>query len=123
LDNWTDDQGQKKTETTFVDITFWAKVAEIVQKYVKKGDPLFVEGRLQTESWDDKQTGQKRSKLKVTGENIQLLGQRPAGDQSEPTPSAALQEQRTRHAQTAAAPRPAPAKDPDLDAEPDDIPF
>jgi single-strand DNA-binding protein len=121
--NWTDDQGEKKTETTFVDVTLWARVAEIAQQYLKKGSPLFVEGRLQLETWQDKQTNQARSKLKVVGENIQLLGQRATGDQSEPTPSAALTEQRARHAQAGASSRPGSAKDPDLDPEPDDIPF
>jgi single-strand DNA-binding protein len=68
------EEGQSREETTFVDITFWGRTAETVSKYAKKGDPLFVEGRLQLDAWDDKQTGQKRSKLKVTGESIQLLG-------------------------------------------------
>jgi single stranded DNA-binding protein len=57
---WTDDEGQKKEETTFVDVTLWGRTAEIAQQYLKKGNPAFVEGHLQLDTWDDKQTGQKR---------------------------------------------------------------
>jgi single-strand DNA-binding protein len=77
--NYTTDSGEKREEVTFIDVTLWGRVAEIVGEYCKKGRPLFVEGRLQLDSWDDKQTGQKRSKLKVIGENIQLLGGREGG--------------------------------------------
>ncbi len=69
--------GQKIEETTFLDITLWGRVAEVACQYAAKGRPLFVEGRLEMESWEDKTTGQKRTKLKVVGENIQLLGGRP----------------------------------------------
>lgn len=68
------DGGERQEETVFVDITLFGRNAEVVAEYVSKGGPLYVEGRLQTDSWEDKQTGQKRSKLKVIGENIQLLG-------------------------------------------------
>ena len=71
---YTTDGGEKREETTFVDVTLWGRVAEIVGEHCKKGRPLFVDGRLQLDTWDDKQTGQKRSKLKVVGDNIQLLG-------------------------------------------------
>ena len=61
--NYTTDSGEKREEVTFIDVTLWGRVAEIVGEYCKKGRPLFVEGRLQLDSWDDKATGQKRSKL------------------------------------------------------------
>ncbi len=70
------DTGELKEETTFVDVTLWGRQAEIAKEYLSKGKPVYIEGRLQLDSWDDKQTGQKRSKLKVTGEAIQLLGSR-----------------------------------------------
>ncbi len=70
------DTGELKEETTFVDVTLWGRQAEIAKEYLTKGKPVYIEGRLQLDSWDDKQTGQKRSKLKVTGEAIQLLGSR-----------------------------------------------
>ncbi len=66
--------GEKREETTFIDVTLWGRTAEIANEYARKGRPIYVEGRLQLDTWDDKQTGQKRSKLKVVGENIQLLG-------------------------------------------------
>src|SRR5436190_14804004 len=77
--NYTTESGEKREEVTFIDVTLWGRVAEIVGEYCKKGRPLFVEGRLQLDTWEDKQSGQKRSKLKVVGENIQLLGSREGG--------------------------------------------
>lgn len=76
---FTLDDGERREETVFVDITLWGRQAEIVGQYTKKGRPLYVEGRLQLDTWDDKQTGAKRSKLKVIGENIQLLGSKEEG--------------------------------------------
>jgi single-strand DNA-binding protein len=71
---YTADNGEKREEVTFVDVTFWGRTAEVAGEYLKKGRPVFVEGRLQLDSWDDKTSGQKRSKLKVIGENMQMLG-------------------------------------------------
>jgi single-strand DNA-binding protein len=73
---YSTESGEKREEVTFIDITLWGRTAEIVHQYCKKGRPLFVEGRLQLDTWDDKQTGQKRSKLKVIADGIQLLGSR-----------------------------------------------
>jgi single-strand DNA-binding protein len=76
---YTAENGEKREETTFVDVTLWGRTAEIAGEYLKKGRPVFIEGRLQLDTWDDKQSGQKRSKLKVVGEGLQLLGARPGG--------------------------------------------
>ncbi len=76
---YTTDGGEKREETTFVDVTLWGRQAEIAGEYLKKGRPVFIEGRLQLDTWDDKQTGQKRSKLRVVGEAMQLLGSREGG--------------------------------------------
>ena len=65
--------GVMHEETTFVDITCWGKLADNVARYVKKGRLIFIGGRLKFDSWDDKQTGQKRSKLSVVAENVQFL--------------------------------------------------
>lgn len=73
------DDGQRREETTFVDVTLWGRVAEVVCDYCSKGRPLYVEGRLTLDSWEDKATGQQRTRLKVIGENIQLLGSRENG--------------------------------------------
>ena len=76
---YTLDNGEKREEVTYVDVVLWARLAEIAGEYLKKGRPVFIEGRLQLDTWDDKQTGQKRSKMRVIGETMQLLGSRPAG--------------------------------------------
>jgi len=77
---WFDKQSnQKKEETTFVDVTLWGRQAEVAGEYLAKGRPVLIEGRLQLDTWDDKATGQKRSKLKVVGDNLQMLGSRQDG--------------------------------------------
>ena len=76
---YTTDSGERREEVTYVDVVLWARLAEIAGEYLKKGRPIFIEGRLQMDSWDDKQTGQKRTKLRVVGESMQLLGGRPGG--------------------------------------------
>jgi len=76
---YTLDNGEKREEVTFVDVTLWGRQAEVAGEYLKKGRSVFIEGRLQLDTWDDKQSGQKRSKLKVIGEMMQMLGARPGG--------------------------------------------
>lgn len=85
---WNNEQGQKQEETTFVDITLWGRQAELAQQYLTKGRGAYVEGRLQVETWDDKQTGQKRSKLKVVGESLQFLpdGRKDGGERQQSSP-------------------------------------
>jgi len=116
---YTLDSGEKREEVTYVDVVLWSRLAEIAGEYLKKGRPVFIEGRLQLDTWDDKQSGQKRSKLRVIGETMQLLGSRPPGTGS---PSEAGEEDRpARPAAKAAAPPPKSG----AAAEPDDdeIPF
>ena len=80
---WFDkQQNQKREETTFVDITLWARLAEIAGEYLTKGSSVLIEGRLQLDQWDDRETGKKRSKLRVVGENMTMLGGRGGGGQS-----------------------------------------
>jgi single-strand DNA-binding protein len=110
--------GERREEVIYVDVTLWGKTAEVAQQYLTKGRGVFIEGRLQLDTWDDKQSGQKRSKLKVVGEHIEFLGSRQSGGQGEATSGSKPTDRRP-----APAPRPHPARDPDLDAEPDDIPF
>jgi single-strand DNA-binding protein len=74
--SFNSDDGERREETTFVDITFWGRQAEVIGEDRKKGRPLYVEGRLQLDSWEDKTSGQQRSRLKVVGENFQFLGGR-----------------------------------------------
>lgn len=124
---YSTDSGEKREEVTFVDVTLWGRTAEIVGEYCKKGRPLLVEGRLQMDTWDDKATGQKRSKLKVVGENIQLLGSREGGPGGGGGGGEYEGQGRGESRQSAPPPRrPAPQpkpQDPDLDQPEDDIPF
>jgi single-strand DNA-binding protein len=120
---WFDDNKQKQEETTFVDVTFWGRQAESIQQYLTKGRPIFIEGRLQLDTWDDKETGKKRSKLRVIGESFQFIDSKPGGgnsggDYSErPQQSSSAPQQRSGPPQGASA---APANDYQED---DDIPF
>jgi single-strand DNA-binding protein len=83
--SWKDEGGNKKEEVTFVDVTLWGRVAEIAGEYCRKGGSIYIEGRLQMDTWEDKQSGQKRSKLRVVGENLQLLGsRRQEGQENQP---------------------------------------
>lgn len=107
--------GERREEVTYVEVVVWARLAEICEQYIKKGNPVFIEGRLQLDTWDDKQTGQKRSRLRVVAENLQLLGGRDDAQRGSSNRDAARQ---TKPAGVSERP-----KDPDLDVEPDDIPF
>lgn len=74
---WFDkNTNERKEDTTFVDVTLWGRQAEIAGEYLSKGRPVLIEGRLQLDTWDDRETGKKRSKLRVVGENMQFLGGR-----------------------------------------------
>lgn len=70
-------QGEWVEETTFVDVTLWGRTAEVATEYLTKGSPLLIEGRLKLDQWQDKNSGDKRSKLRVVGERMQMLGAKP----------------------------------------------
>lgn len=70
----TGDNGERIEEVTYVDVTLWGRQAELAGQYLAKGRSVFIEGRLQLDQWDDKQTGQKRQRLRVVGENMQFIG-------------------------------------------------
>ncbi|HEU0274434.1 MAG TPA: single-stranded DNA-binding protein [Candidatus Udaeobacter sp.] len=112
---YTTEGGERREEVTFVDVVLWARLAEIAGEYLKKGRPVFIEGRLQMDSWDDKQTGQKRTKLRVVGESMQLLGSRPGGTAGD-TPE---EERTATGGKTAAPPKSGKSAEPDDD----EIPF
>jgi single-strand DNA-binding protein len=71
--------GEDREEVTFVDCSAFAKTAELINQYFSKGKPIFVEGRLKLDQWEDKQGGGKRSKLSVVVENFQFIGGRDGG--------------------------------------------
>ncbi len=111
---WNNKAGEKQEETTFLDVEAWEKQAEVIAQYCKKGSSIYVEGRLKSEQWDDKTTGQKRSKLKIHLEQFQFIG----GKQE------AGENQQAEKPKAAPARKPKPTDpDPDLDVAPDEIPF
>ncbi|HVZ64553.1 MAG TPA: single-stranded DNA-binding protein [Lacunisphaera sp.] len=69
-----DESGADREEVTYVDIEAWGKSGENIAKYCSKGRPLFVEGRLRLDQWEDKNTKEKRSRMKVVCDNFQFLG-------------------------------------------------
>ena len=114
---YTTDNNEKREEVTFIEVTLWGRTAEIAGEYLKKGRPVLIEGRLQMDTWEDKQSGQKRSKLKVVGEGLQLIGSRPAGVGA---PAEAGDDRQSR----AAKPSPPPPKSTESAApDEDEIPF
>ncbi len=72
-------EGERREETTYLDVTCWGRTGEVAAQYLSKGRPVFIEGRLQQDSWEDKQTGQRRSRIRIVAENLQLLGGRGEG--------------------------------------------
>lgn len=117
---WTTDAGEKKEEVTFVDVDVWGRQAETVGQYLSKGSPLFVEGRLKLDTWDDKETGQKRSKMRVVCENFQFIGAPKGKSEVSDAPP-------PRSERPPRSGRPAPAPAAESDAPPadsdDNIPF
>jgi single-strand DNA-binding protein len=112
---WTTETGEKKEEVTFVDVDAFGRTAENVAQYMRKGSPMLVEGRLKLDQWDDKQTGQKRSKMGVVAESVQFLGS-PRSTEGGAAPAAP---------RAAAAPAAAAAEAAEAEPAPpeDDVPF
>jgi single-strand DNA-binding protein len=116
---YTGENGERKEEVSFVDVDAWGKQAEVISKYMKKGRPFLVEGRLKQDTWEDKNTHQKQSKLKVVLEGFSFIDSRSpdAGAPAEParprTAAAPVTTAETAEPVEAAAPP----------AEEDDVPF
>lgn len=77
---WRDKNGQKQEQTEWHQVVVWGKQAEIAGQYLTKGKQIYLEGRLQTRSWDDRQTGEKRYRTEVICENFQMLGSQRGGE-------------------------------------------
>ena len=87
--DWTNEAGEKKEEVTFVDVDVFGRTAENCGQYLKKGRGCFIEGRLKLDQWDDKATGQKKSKLGVVAESVQFIGGKETGNGELPPPGTA----------------------------------
>ena len=81
-ESWKDKNGQKQERAEFVNLVFFRKLAEVAAKYLKKGAPIYVEGKLQTDKYTDKQ-GVERYTTKVVVDQMQMLGGKPSGDREE----------------------------------------
>jgi single-strand DNA-binding protein len=81
---WFDQKtNSRREEVTFVDVTLWARQAEVAGEYLSKGRQVLIEGRLQLDTWEDKESGQKRSKLRVVCENMTMVGGRGDGSRGD----------------------------------------
>jgi single-strand DNA-binding protein len=113
---WKSETGETKEEATFVDIEAWGRQAEVIAQYMKKGRPLLIEGRLKLDQWEDKNTHQKQSKLKVVLESFSFIDSK-GGDtgspMQRPAPAAAI----------ASEPSSIPAESEGPPPEEDDVPF
>jgi len=76
---YTLDNGEKREEVTYVDVTLWSRLAEIAGEYLKKGSQVYIEGSLKTHSWDDKTSGQKKYMTEIWVNDLVLLGGRGEG--------------------------------------------
>lgn len=116
-ESWKDKSGEKQEHTEWHRIAFFGKVAEIAGEYLKKGSPVYVEGRIRTRKWEDKE-GQERFSTEIVADRMQLLGgKRDEAGSGERT-------QRTQRPAAAAGSAPAKARQPGaFDEMDDDIPF
>ncbi len=117
-----DESGADREEVTYVDIEAWGKSGENIAKYCTKGRPLFVEGRLRLDQWEDKNTKEKRSRMKVVCDNFQFLGSGRA-DAGAPGGGEGGEARYSSPAPRSSAPKPAaptPAAQENLD---EDVPF
>lgn len=76
---YTTESGERQEEVTFLDVVLWGKQAELAGQYLHKGRSVFIEGRLQMDTWEDKATGQKRNKIKIVSENMQFIDSKGGG--------------------------------------------
>lgn len=111
----------KEDEVAFIEVTAWDKTAEFCKSYLAKGKAIFVEGRLKMDTWDDKQTGQKRSKLSVVAERIQFADSRSGGAEGEG--GSDDRSERTKHDGEARTATPAASQSRSAKNAEDDLPF
>ena len=123
---YNNQQGERQEETEFHNVVLFGRLADLAQQYLSKGGGVFIEGRLRTSSWDDKETGQKRYRTEIIGEQMQFGPRRNVGGQQQAAPAPQQSApQPAGNAPTAPAPA-APAKTPnypEATINPDDIPF
>lgn len=87
-DAWTDKQGERQERTEWHRVVLWDKTAELAQRYLSKGRKVYVEGRIQTRSWDDEKTGQKRYSTEIVGQDLTFLDSGKGGAEQPRGPKA-----------------------------------
>lgn len=117
--SWKTETGETKEEVTFVDVDAFGRQAELIGQYMKKGRPILLEGRLKLDQWEDKNTHQKQSKLRVVLDNFSFIDSR-APDAGPPTEGA---RPRPAPATPAPAAAPLPTEPEPPEPEQDDVPF
>lgn len=115
------EDGQQREEVTYVDIDAFGKQAETISQHLKKGGGILVEGRLKLDQWDDKQTGQKRSRLGVILEGFTFLGGREQQQDGAPAPTPTPRPARKFNDRSPTAP--VSGEDGPPPPEDDDVPF
>lgn len=116
---WKSETGEMKEDVTFVEVSAFRREAELIGQYMKKGRPLLMEGRLKLDQWEDKNTHQKQSKLKVVLERFTFIDSRgPEGSASVPAAPT-----RPAAVPSTGSPAPEPAESEAPQPEEDDVPF
>ena len=105
-DKWTTESGEKREKVTFVNFEAWGRAAEVISQYCIKGDALYIQGQLQSELWEDKKTGEKRSRLYVRVDSFQLMASKKRDERPIDKPN-----------------NPPKPNNPDLDTDGSEIPF
>lgn len=127
-DRYKDRNGELRENTEWHSVTAFGSVTDVIEKYVRKGTQLYVEGKLRTQSWTDQQ-GQKKSRTEIVAQNIQLLGSRAQGEDGQARTQSSLiagarsLSQQNQYQARQAAPAPSPALDINPGDESDDLPF
>ncbi len=120
---WKNEAGETKEEVCFVDVDAFSRQAEVIAQYMRKGRPILVEGRLKLDTWEDKNTHQKQSKLKVHLETFSFIDSKGPEGGAPPSPDAP---HRPAAAPGPASPAAKPSEGPEGEAptvEEDDVPF
>src|SRR5512142_386154 len=119
-ENWKDKNGEKQERTEWHNLVFYRRLAEVAGEYLRKGSQIYVEGKIQTRKWQDKETGKDRYTTEIIVNEMQMLGSKAGGGSFE-----VMDSQSSAPARSAPAARPAaaPAAKSNFDNFDDDIPF
>lgn len=121
-ERYRDRSGETRENTEWHNIVAWRSTADVVEKFVRKGTQIYVEGRIRTRSWDD-QSGNKRYTTEIMADNLQLLGRKSDNPAAQGGYQAPAQQSHASYAPSAPAQQPAPVQNVSNDLPDDDLPF